>query len=66
MLQTNRKYTFTFGKHKIVINKLAHESAFHPYAKALVYALYHKQYRSLRLEPQLPNERFQPAGPMRL
>ncbi|MBF0511573.1 MAG: hypothetical protein HQL13_04500 [Candidatus Omnitrophica bacterium] len=60
MLQTNRKYIFAFSSHKVVINKLAHESEFHAYAKALVYALYHKQYRSLRLEPQLPDERFQP------
>src|SRR5690242_4316132 len=60
MLQTNKKYTFAFGERKAVINKLAHESEFHPYAKALAFALYHKQYRSLRLEPQLPDERFQP------
>lgn len=60
MIQTNKKYTFAFGDRKIVIIKLAHESEFHPYAKALVFALYHKQYRSLRLEPQLPDERFQP------
>ncbi len=60
MLQTNKKYTFAFGERKLVINKLSHESEFHPFAKALVYALFHKQYRSLRLEPQLPDERFQP------
>lgn len=60
MVQTNKKYTFAFGDRKIVVNRLAHESEFHPYAKALVFALYHKQYRSLRLEPQLPEERFQP------
>ncbi|MDE1920394.1 MAG: hypothetical protein KGI24_02990 [Candidatus Omnitrophica bacterium] len=60
MLQTNKKYNFAFGRRKVVINKLSHEGEFHPYAKALVFALYHKQYRSLRLEPQLPDERFQP------
>jgi hypothetical protein len=59
MLQTNKKYTFAFGERKVVINKLAHESEFHPYAKALVFALFHKQYRSLRVGPQLPQERFQ-------
>lgn len=60
MLQANKKYTFAFGERKLVISKLSHESEFHPFAKALVFALFHKQYRTLRLEPQLPDEKFQP------
>ena len=59
MLNHNKKYTFAFGKRKIVFNKFHYETEFHPYAKALVYALFHKQYRSLRVELQL-DDRYQP------
>ena len=59
MVEHNRKYTFRFKDKKIVFNKLAHESEFHPFAKALVYALYHKEYRTIRAEVKLEG-RFQP------
>jgi hypothetical protein len=55
----NRKYTFRFKEKKVIFNKLAHESEFHPFAKALVYALYHKEYPTLRVEAKI-NDRFQP------
>jgi hypothetical protein len=59
MLEHNRKYTFRFKDKRIVFNKLAHEAEFHPFAKALVYALYHKEYRTIRAEAKL-EDRFQP------
>ncbi|OGX07040.1 MAG: hypothetical protein A2Z88_03025 [Omnitrophica WOR_2 bacterium GWA2_47_8] len=60
MLDHNKKFTFRFKDTKIVFNKLAHETEFHLFAKALVYALYHKDYRTLRAEVKLDEARFQP------
>ena len=59
MPEHNRKYIFRFKDKKIVFNKLAHESEFHPFAKALAYALYHKDYPTIRAEAKL-DDRFQP------
>ena len=59
MTEHAHKYTFKFKDKKIVFNKLAHESEFHPYAKALVYALYRAQYPTLRVEAKI-DDRFQP------
>ena len=59
MPEHSRKYTFRFKDKKVVFNKLAHESEFHPYAKALVFALYHKDYPTIRVEAKL-DDRFQP------
>jgi hypothetical protein len=59
MLEHTRKFTFRFGKTKIVFNKSAHETEFHVYARALVFALYHKQYPTLKVEARV-DERFQP------
>lgn len=55
----SRKYTFRFGKTKIVFAKMSYESEFHVHAKALVYALYHKRYPTIRVEAKLEG-RFQP------
>ena len=55
----SHKYTFSFKDKRIVFNKLAHESEFHPFAKALIYALYHKQYPTMRVEAKI-DDRFQP------
>src|SRR3989338_3634519 len=59
MLEHNRKYIFRFKDKRMVFSRLAHEAAFHPFAKALVYALYHKEYPTLRAEAKL-EDRFQP------
>lgn len=59
MVEHNRKYTFRFKDKRIVIGRLAHEPEFQPFAKALVYALYHKEYPTLRVEAKL-DDRFQP------
>jgi hypothetical protein len=59
MVEHSRKFTFRFGEKKVVINKDAHEPEYQLYAKALAFALYHKQYRSLRVEAKV-DERFQP------
>ena len=59
MAEHNRKYTFRFKDKRIVFNKLAHEPEFQPFAKALVYALYHKEYPTIRVEAKL-DDRFQP------
>ena len=59
MVEHNRKYTFRFGDRKIVFGKMSYESEFHVHAKALLYALYHKDYPTLRVEAKL-DERFQP------
>lgn len=59
MAEHNRKYTFRFKDKRIILNKLAQEPEFHPFAKALVYALYHKDYPTLRAEAKL-DDRFQP------
>ena len=59
VLKHNTKYIFRFGNTKIVFNKNYNESEFQVYAKALVYALYYKQYHSIRVEASV-DERFQP------
>jgi len=59
MVEHNRKYTFRFKGKKIVISKLAHETDFHPFAKALVFTLYHTTYQTMRVEAKL-EDRFQP------
>jgi hypothetical protein len=59
MLENTRKFTFRFGKTKIVFTKSSHETEFHVYARALVFALYHKKYPTLRVQAQV-DERFQP------
>ena len=58
-LEQNRKYTFRFGNKKIIFNKAAFEPEIQVFAKALVYALYHKKYRSIRVEAKV-DERFSP------
>ncbi|MDP2653072.1 MAG: YaeQ family protein [Candidatus Omnitrophota bacterium] len=55
----NKKYTFRFKNTKIVIGKTSHETEFQVFAKALVFALYHKEYPTLRVEAKV-DERFQP------
>ena len=55
----NRKYTFRFGNKKIIFNKAEFEPEIQVFAKALVFALFHKKYRSLRVEAKV-DERFQP------
>lgn len=55
----NRKYTFRFGKTKMVFAKMSFETEFHVYSKALVYALYHKRYPTIKVEAKLEG-RFQP------
>src|SRR5262245_27029364 len=55
----NKKFTFRFGDRKIVFGKMSYEPEFHLYAKVLAYALYHKQYPTLRVEPKL-DDRFSP------
>ena len=59
MLKHNKKYTFRFGTKKIVFNQNYNEPDFHVYAKALVYALFHKQYPTIRVEANV-DERFNP------
>ncbi len=59
MVEHSRKYTFRFKDKKIIFNKLAHESEFQVYAKALAFALYHKQYPTIRVEVKM-DDRFQP------
>ena len=59
MVEHSAKHTFRFKNKKIVIGKTAHETEFHVYAKALVYALYHKDYPTIRVEAKC-DERFQP------
>ena len=59
MVEHNKKYIFRFKDKRIIFNKLAHESEFHPFAKALVYALYHKTYPTIRVEAKI-DDRFQP------
>jgi hypothetical protein len=56
----NKKYTFSFKDKKVIFTKLAHETEFHPFAKALVYSLYHKDYPTIRAEVKMDEERFQP------
>ena len=51
--------TFRFKDKKIVIAKKEHESEFHIFAKALCYALYYKQYPTMRVEAKLEG-RYQP------
>ena len=58
-MEHNRKYTFRFKDKKIIISKLSYESEFHPHAKALVFALYHKEYPTIRVEAKI-EDRFQP------
>jgi len=59
MPEHSHKYTFRFKDKKVVFNQLAHETEFYPFAKALVYALYHKDYPTIRVEAKV-DERFQP------
>ena len=60
MPEHNRKHTFNFKNKKIIITKLAHEPEIYPFAKALVYALYYKDYPTIRVEAKMDEERFQP------
>ena len=53
------KITLRFGDKKLVFGKTGYEPEFHLYAKVLVFALYHKQYPTLRVEPKL-DDRFSP------
>ncbi len=55
----NQKFTFKFKDKKVIFNQLSHESQFHPLAKVLAYALYHKDYPTLRVEAKI-DDRFQP------
>ncbi len=59
MLEHNKKYIFRFGDKKIVINKTYNEPEVYVFAKALVFELYHRQYRSMRVEAKV-DERFHP------
>ncbi len=54
-----RKFTFQFKDKKVVFAKAAQESEFHVYGKVLVYALYRKEYPTIKVEPKV-DERFQP------
>ena len=58
-MEHNRKYIFRFKDKRIVFNKLANEPEFYPFAKALAYALYHKDYPTIRAEAKV-DDRFQP------
>ena len=59
--QQNRKYTFRFGDKKIVFNKAHFEPEAQFFSKVLAYAIYHKQYPTIRVEPQMgERDRFQP------
>ena len=60
MLKHNKKYTFRFGDKKIIFNLSYNEPEFYVYAKALAYALYHKDYPTIRVEAKMDEERFQP------
>lgn len=60
MVEHSKKFTFRFKDKKIVISKLAHETDFMPYAKALVYALFHTTYQTIRVEAKFEESRFQP------
>ena len=53
------KHTVRFKDKKIVFAQGAHEPVLHVYSKVLVYALYHKDYRTLRVEAKVDG-RFQP------
>jgi hypothetical protein len=55
----NRKYTFRFGDKKIIFNKAEFEPEIQVFAKALVYAIYHKQYPTIKVEAKV-DERFSP------
>ena len=57
--EQSHKYTFRFKNTKIVINKAPSDPAYYPFAKALVFALYHKKYHAIRVEAKV-DERFQP------
>ena len=59
MPEQSHKYTFRFKDKKVVFNQSSHETEFHPFAKALVYALYHKDYPTIRAEAKV-DERFAP------
>ncbi len=59
MLKHNKKHTFHFGDQKIIFNQNYNEPDINIYSKALIYALFHKQYRTLRVEAHV-DERFQP------
>ncbi len=59
-MEHSKKYNFRFKDKKIVISKLGHESEFHPYAKALIFALYHTTYQTMRVEAKMEEARFQP------
>ena len=59
MVEHNTKYTFRFKDKKIVFGKMAQDTEQSVYAKALVYALYYKEYPTIRVEAKI-DERFQP------
>ena len=58
-LEHSKKYTFRFGSTKIVFSRSPHETEFHVYARALVFALFHKRYPTIRVEAKV-DERFSP------
>lgn len=59
--QQNKKFTFKFGAKKIIFNKAHFEPEVQLFAKVLAYAIYHKQYPTIRVEPQMDErDRFQP------
>ncbi|GEM_PF-2472454 len=55
----SHKYTFKFKDKKVVFNRAPSDPEFYPFAKALLYALYHKKYPTMRVEAKV-DERFQP------
>ena len=57
--QQSHKFTFKFKDKKVVFNKSPNDPAFYPFAKALAFALYHKEYPTIRVEAKV-DERFQP------
>ena len=57
--EQSHKYIFRFKDKKVVFNKAPHDPEFYPFAKALAYALYHKEYPTIRVEAKV-DERFQP------
>ena len=59
MPEHSQKYTFRFKDKKVIFSKLAHETEFHPFDKALAFALYHKDYPTIRAEAKV-DKRFAP------
>ncbi|MCD4779273.1 MAG: hypothetical protein K8S27_01815 [Candidatus Omnitrophica bacterium] len=57
--QLEQKYTFRIGGHKIILFKKHLERVVHVYSKALVLALFHRQYSNLLVEHSI-EDRYKP------